>query len=371
MIARVIMVLTVLFAGMLSGGCSMTVERTTIEDLAMIGVLGIDYVDGHNVKVTISYPQPSEGNKGLSETQSAESQFVEEGVIKLSSASDRSLSTAQVRVVLFGEELARKQGVMPQVKHLYRDPTIGDSVLFAIVRGSAEEMMKHEYGNKPEFSTYMNNLLHPRQVTAFSPFMTLHRFVFTATDQVSDPMMPIVKLEEDTVKITGVALFKGDKMIGELSDEEARLGEAVREKQDLPNMKLYLGDRRGKTGNHVILQFVHTNESVRSSGLPDSPHLHIKLKLRANLMEYSGSEDLEKPEELEKLEARVSRALRRDVLLLLEKLQKLGIDPLSLGESIRSKTRGAWSKEHWEALLAKTSFDAEVRTQIVNYGVLK
>lgn len=192
----------------LSGsGCAPEIEKPTLEDMALIGVMGIDYVDKKHMKVSVSVPVPSEKEKESTQLYAAVSKIPSEATIMLSSKADRTISLSQLRVILFGEKFVREWGLRETILDFYRNPAVGENVVVAVVGGKAEDVIKGKYENKPEINTYLNNLLRPREETAFTSFATLHDLVFMLTNQVSDPELPYLKRKMGKSSFQGLRLF--------------------------------------------------------------------------------------------------------------------------------------------------------------------
>lgn len=217
----VVMVLALL----ITAGCAPEIEAPTLEDMGMIGVMGFDYVDGHRMKVTVSMPMPTQGAKEKTQVFTAISKLPSESLISLSTKTERTMVFSQLRVVLVGEELARKSGLQKIVIDLYRNPAVGDNVFIAVVKQTAEEVISGKYPDKPEINSYLNNLLRPRRETAFEPFTPLHDYIFTSTNEVSDPSLPYLEKRGGEIVVSNVAVFKGHKMIGKLTEREGKIGE--------------------------------------------------------------------------------------------------------------------------------------------------
>ncbi|WP_332631544.1 hypothetical protein [Halalkalibacter flavus] len=80
-------------------------------------------------------------------------------MMDVSTLTEKTLTSAQLRVVLFSEEFARKRGVMKELENLYRDPQVGSNVFVAVVKGTVEDILTATYKDKPEINNYINELL--------------------------------------------------------------------------------------------------------------------------------------------------------------------------------------------------------------------
>ncbi|WP_134703892.1 hypothetical protein [Ammoniphilus sp. YIM 78166] len=200
-------ILLVMLLVLLNSGCGTVVQRPTLEDFGMIGVIGFDLAEEGRMKVTTAVPQPSEQAQEKIQIYQEEAELTREAIGRMSTQSEHTLTLAQLRVVIMSEAFSRERGIKHVLEYLYRSPIVGDNVLLAVAKGSAEEVIKGRYPNKPIVTTFLNDLLRPRNVTGFSSFTTLHDFIYTLTDQVSDPTLPYIERIDHTVQISKLALF--------------------------------------------------------------------------------------------------------------------------------------------------------------------
>ncbi|ARU61462.1 hypothetical protein CBW65_10930 [Tumebacillus avium] len=356
---------------LLLSGCAAEIERPTLEDLGMVGVIGIDQLDGKKMRVTVSMPQPEQNAKDKTQTYSTNAQMLHQATMDLSTASERTLSLGQLRVVLFGEEYARETGLMASLVHLYRDATVGDKVFVAVVHGKAEDVIKAKYTAKSNISIFLNDLLRPRLATAFSPFTGIHDFIYAATDKVADPMVPYLEPQEHTVKVTKVALFHGDKMYTTMTQHEGKIARLLMDRRVVPDLRLHIVEDVNKPLVNLIISYIQGKCDVKSNGQLKNPVISIKVTLRGQIVEYGGNLDLSEADAVKKVEAAISDEVKKQMTTLIGRFQEEGIDPVGLGESIRSKYRGPWSEQEWKKQFQQAKISVNVRTEVVSTGTLR
>lgn len=354
-------------------GCGGELERPALEDMAMIGVMGFDYVDREKIDVTVSVPVPSK-NKESTQVYATYASMTSEAMLNLATKAERTMSLSQLRVILFSEEYARKVGIGKVILDLYRNPIVGENVYIAIVKGKAKDVIKRTYNHRPEINTYLNNLLRPRVETAFSSFATIHDFVFMMTSNTMDPNLPYLIHSDGEIQITKAALFRVDKMIGMYSQREGKLVQGFLGRERLPRMSFEF-QREAKTGKKqaekVVFDFVRAKTKVSSNGSLKKPVIHIKLRVRGMLVGYSGSKDLEKRAQYRTMVQELEKRIKKESMEMLVRFQKQGVDPAQLEESIRQKYYGKWTRETGLALYKKAKFNVEVHVDVVGFGTLK
>jgi spore germination protein len=340
----------------------------------MIGIMGFDYVDSENVKVSVTLPQPSLEAEEPVQKFSTVAKMPHQAIMDVSTLTEKTLTPAQLRVLLFSEEYARKEGLRNIIENLYRDPHVGTNIFIAVVKGTVEDILKGEYEDKLEINHYLIELLTPRTITAFSPFTTIHDFIYRNTDEVSDPSAPYIeRVEADSLKITKVALFKNDKMVDTLDPEEAKLIEAMKKHKKLPDFAITFPVSEGARQNEemLILKFVNTRYHLKVNGDLKKPKLFIYLYVRGSVVDYDGKKDLANQEERIEIEKKLEKQLENKVIMVVRELQNLGIDPVGFGESFRIRNANDWSKEKWMAAFKQADITTHVETRIISTGTIR
>ncbi|MED2255584.1 MULTISPECIES: Ger(x)C family spore germination protein [Brevibacillus] len=355
-------------------GCAAEYERPALEDMAMIGVMGFDYVDDTQMKVLVSIPVPAKG-KETTQIYATQASMTSEAMLALAPKVERTITLSQLRVILFSEELARKSGIGKVVLDLYRNPIVGENVFIAIVKGKVEDVIRGKYKNKPEINTYLNDLLRPRVETAFSSFSTIHDFVFMMTSNIGDPNLPYLVKQDGSIEIAQVALLRKDKMIGLYSQREGKLVQCLLGRKRLPRVKFGFGDPDAAEANadmeEIIFDFVWSKSKVRSNGNTKKPVIHIDLELRGVVVGYDGKKNLDKRPQITKLVKQMEKRIQSETKTMLKNYQKWGVDPAGLEESLRQKYHGKWTREKGLALYKKADLNIKVKLDILGYGTIK
>ncbi|ARK30703.1 Ger(x)C family spore germination protein [Halalkalibacter krulwichiae] len=359
----------------MSGCNNPHIDRPVIEDLGMIGVMGFDYIDEENTRVSVTIPQPNKSAQEAIQHFQTDVRLPHQSLMDISTLTDKTLSPAQLRVILFSEEYARNIGIWKIVENLYRDPHIGANIFIAVVKGSVEELLNAEYKDKPELNIYLTELLTPRTLTAFSPFTTIRDFVFRNTDEVSDPSVPYLeRIDEQSIKITKVALFKNDKMVALLDPEQAKLVEAMKKRKKLPDIAVMIPPpvrSNRQEDEMVILKFVDTKYHTKVNGNLKKPTIYIYLYIRGSVVDYDGVRNLEENEQRKEIELAIESQLEEKVLSTVNHFQELSIDPVGFGDPFRIRNAKGWTKEMWNQAFKQAEISTHVETRIISTGAIK
>lgn len=354
-----------------TSGCITDFEQPTIENYGMVGIMGFDIGEEGKMKITVTLPQPEIDAETIVQKFTVDAETPHRALMEASTKSEKQLSTAQLRVILFSEEFAREVGVWEVLENMYRDPRVGTNSYVAVVKGKAEDLLKGEFLDKPDINRYLNKLLTPTTITAFSPFTTNHHFIRHVTSQVSDPMAPYLEKVEDSVQLTKVALFKGDKMISTIEREEAKMIESIKRNRKTSDIAYQIpGDGNGEGGSNIILNFIRSKRDIQTNGDPDQPKIHFYLYISGAIVNYTGNYNLSIQEEVEELEDKLSEQIEQSILTTVHHFQELGIDPIAAGDFFRAKYKGEWSKKEWNDIFRRAEITVHVEPRIMSTGII-
>ncbi|WP_170885444.1 Ger(x)C family spore germination protein [Bacillus alkalicellulosilyticus] len=368
--------LLIIIAVIILGGCGEEYERPVLEDLGIIGVLGFDYVEGdaEKVKVTATFPQHNKDAEERTQIYSATVKLPHKALLEITTKSEKVLTLAQLRVLIFSEEYAQKVGLWNVLYNLYRDPRVGTNVFIAVVKGSAEEFLSQEYKDKPNINVYLNEKLEPKEDSIFNPHSTLHAFLMRATDEVSDPSTPYLEYTDGTANLSHVALFNKDKMVGVLGHEEGKMIETFKQRDSIPDMLVEFTekDESGKeVEKEALLTFVDTFLTEEVSGTLENPKVHLHLYVRGTIEDYVGIVNLESLDAREDFESKFEEHFEKKIIKVVNTLQELQSDPGSFGEGFRIKYPHGWSKERWNEAFANAEITANAKVTIISTGATK
>lgn len=359
------------FIILLVGGCSAKEVKTPLEDVGMVGIMAVDYIDASTIQLTVAIPQYSPEAEQDTQIFSVPTELMSNGIVKIETLSDKKIVFNQLRVVLINEEFARKGDVEKVIQYLYRNAEVGNKVLLAIVKEHGEEMLKTPYPDKPNINFYLSDLLQPSINTAFNPNTNVHDFIYTITNPVFDPIIPLLEQRNGKIEITGVALFKDKNMYEMITPEDALTIQALLGRKKLAPLKLEL--HQGHDKEKLMLDLIESKVKMTSNKSMESPKLTIFLKIKGTLAEFKGAreDDLNTADKIANLEDDINKQLEEDFTQFLEKLNDMKIDPSGLSEHFRMYYKGKWGREKTEEILSKLEMDVQVETSIISTGTLK
>lgn len=368
---RIIIPISLVLIFICLAGCTQKELKTPLEDVGMVGIMALDYIDEETTKLTVAIPQFSSDAEEPAEIFSVTTDLISKGIIEIEERSDKKVVLNQLRVVLLNEEFARNGKVRKVIQDLYGNSEVGNKVLISVVKENGEEMIKAKYPDKQNINFYVNNLLEASINTAFNPNTNIHDFMYTQTNPVFDSIVPYLEKKESNIKLEGVALFKGGNMIDSISPKEALLIQLLQGRKNLTPMSLTLN----VTGSEerVLLDLFKGKAKIKSNKNLNSPVVTISLKLDGTLIEYKGEREkqLKSKEDIKNLEKDINEQVKKDIHAFWGKLKELEVDPIGLAENFRMYYKGDWTKEKTVEINKRVQLDIHVETSIISKGTLK
>ncbi|MBO1514460.1 Ger(x)C family spore germination protein [Metabacillus bambusae] len=358
-IKNVILILLSLF---LMSGC-MNIDKKILDDIQLSSAGGYDYVDSRTVEVTAVTPIYRPDKSVLNETFTTSVSLSKEARVKLNEQSDKPFVSGKIQVALYSSRLA-EEGLIDTLDTLVRDPSIGSKVYLVIVEGSAKEFLKKQYGSTDN-GIYLSNLIEQNIKSGRIPKTNLHQFKYSYHSEGMDPFLPIIGEEYDKADIKGLALFKQDKFVQHLKDTDMFIFKILYEKSSSDaSMELELGEREEMAS-------VYNVNTKRSYDVPKpmtDSKITLRVKFKGIVNEYSG-EKINK-QAVSKIESKMKEEIEKKGEELIKEFQDLGIDPLGIGDQVRTRTRN-WDQKEWYSLYPNVEINVKADVQILETGVIE
>ena len=408
-----------------TGGCW---GRTEVDDLAFVTAIGLDRGEDNSLYLTLQVTVPravagGEGGGGggnnnktsLITTMRGKSIL---GLIDLANTFiDRRLSFVHGKVLIIGEELAR-EGLTPYISELVRFHEIRRTMFLIIAKGTAREFITK---NKPVLEQNpakdLEMLTLAGEKTGLIPTSHIHRFLvemqslgeeslvilagvnereqskqenesnenkYEDNDNIlHSGLSPITKPDThyiagsspsvggNPVELLGAAVFRKDKMVGEITGEEMRyvlyLKGAFKQgitiiEDPFADGKFIAADLR--FGRPVQIRLTRNGSKF---------HIKILITLEGGLIGSQGEEDYTNPGILKVIERQLSTEIEKGCNNIIEKAQTLFLaDIFAFGNKARrlTTTWQEWLDLNWPEKFPYAEIEASVKIELRRTGLL-
>lgn len=284
---------------------------------------------------------------------------ISEGLDLLRAMSDKKLEYGHVKVLLFGEEVARKD-ISLAVDYFMRRPDIQKIAYLGVGKPNAYELLRFKPKEEAVAGSYFFYAFERSRMQ--SPFVYAVP-LYDASRRITTPgldlTIPVMAYVHDDLQINQIALFDKKKLKVELASDESKLLKLLI--AGVHNDTLTL-----KTKDGVFSVTTEDGESDYKLAIGQGKaKAFFSIKMKGALIERmddSGviTEDIKKT-----LEQKAEEQLQKNVLQLLIKLKEEGLDPLGFGLRYRSRH---WDHSNevksWSAIYPELEFQVKVQYKI-------
>ncbi|RBP89933.1 spore germination protein [Cytobacillus firmus] len=341
---------------LLLSGC---VKKEIIDDINIEVGVGYDAAEEEKDKYrgTVLFQEFQPDKSVINRTFSGNGKLRQDLILDISKQSSEPVVTGGLALAIMGTEISRK-GIYDIVDSFQRDASIGSRVFVATAEGTAEDLLKGEYGTLGN-STYIHNLIQHNIDHRDVPKTNLHILIRDYFQKGKDPFLPrLKKVGNDKVGISGISLFQNDKEVDILPVKDMFFFKLLVDKYSEGNFDVKL-----KKGDNAAVKSIRSSHKIR---LTDN-YASISIKIEGIIREYTG-EDL--APNVGDIEKNLERKIEKECLRLLKQFQDLGIDPVGLGQKKKTMNRNFDFKK-WLDEYKTLSFEVKCDVVIKETGVIE
>lgn len=353
-------------------GCWSSAE---LQDVSIVAGVGVDLAGEDQFEVTTQTIKPAEVKKDTPEAvavQSSTGFTVFEAARDLIIKSGKKQNWQHVDAYILSEESA-KAGVTPRIDFLTRDhePRFRMNVLVA--KGKAKDILNIKSKINPIPSAGIKTILEEEISLAKAPKVELHDFVEKLMEPYNDPYLPMIRKVKEDFEIFGTAVFKGVKMIGELTPRETRgmlrvLGEV---KGGLQIVKF--GEHKGKT-NYLSIEIKKSKASIQAKIARNTPQMIIEIEETGFLGSMSQPVKQLNDQKIQEMEQAYADTVKKEVEHTVSKIQKkFKSDVFNFAGVINREDKKFWKEHHqeWGTLYPSLDVIVRVKTHIPRNGLIE
>ncbi|MGE5677451.1 MAG: Ger(x)C family spore germination protein [Pseudomonadota bacterium] len=375
----------ILASSLLICGCMGGRELNT---LAIAIAMGIDKVDnGYLITYQVLNPKALASQKQVNQAPTVLYQETGkdlfETIRRFTTISPRKLYNSHLRIVVLGEDFA-KEGIRDIVDFLYRDHEFRTDFFFVVTRGitanklletitpiesvtgmSIYDSIKAAEASwapvKPVMITELINTL-----ISDGKNLTLTGISPIGTEIPSNSADALLRTDSTKIKLSGTCIFKGDKLIGWLNEDESK------------GLSYITGDVKDtvgyvELGEKSTITFEVINEkskiTVLTSG--NSPSINVEINMKSNVAAETGSIDISSEENIKRLNQLVEEKITVYCNATIKKAKEdLKSDIFGFGEEIHRTYPDYWKeiKKDWSNEYPNLPVSVSVKSEINGLG---
>jgi spore germination protein len=339
-------------------GCT----RTKIVDkLSIVHVFGFDLDDNGNVIGSALFPEYTK-SKGSDKSQYLEAKTDAVALLrpKMSTHTSTPVALSKIRVLVFGNEFATT-GVNDVVERLLLTPEIATNIQIAVSSQSAKETLNTLKKGDLTLADQIKQNMTGQQL----PKMNLHVFLNHFYGEGMDPYVPMVTIDEnDKIQVDRVGIFKDDKFKLHLNEQETFIFSILENYRSQAIYEIVL-DKENRADVILIQAF---RNKRKWEWVKDEQQLNLSLKLVWTITHHPDRFNLENPDDLEMIKRLIKKEVKKDIEELLNTFKEKGVDPLGIGNIVRSQDRD-WDETSFYEQYPTLPINIDINLEIIHSGL--
>jgi Ger(x)C family germination protein len=276
---------------------------------------------------------------------------------------NRRFISALEKVIILSEDTVTN-GITNDIDILFSNPYMNDMGWIVVCKGKAVDILKQEIEGAPSSSDYISGLIKNSKESNFytNNYKVMDVYV-RANAEGRNMVMPYIEIIDQKPRITGMALFKKEKMIGKISVADARIMNMMKEK----NAKGILEYQKDFDSFTSAYATVNNNVSCRKE---DSDYVFtIKLTFNAEIISNTYFDDFNKdPKSIKQYEQAIAKQTQANCEAFISKMQKeLKVDCLDLGRVACAKY-GRKTGVDWNEIVSNSKINVDVKVKVNAFG---
>ncbi|WP_216831774.1 Ger(x)C family spore germination protein [Alkalihalobacterium elongatum] len=365
--------IAILIGTLLLSGCWGLME---LPDVAIVSGVGIDLVDSGEYEVTTQSIQPiaiEEKQPTGFITRSSRGVTIFEAVRNFIYEMGKKQLWEHVDALIISSDIAQNN-ILAATDFLYRDHEPRPKMICFISKGQARELLELESELHPVPAIAIREAMENQADLSKAPYVELKDFKKLIAEPFQDPYLPIIQKNQEDFDILGTALFKEEKMIGELSPIETRsmlriLGEV---EGGLQVLNLNQGSNDNEP-QYATVEIKNSQSKIEAVFDMPEPKIKITIKEKAVIGDINPPFPINE-DTLKTIETIYAQTVKNELVHAVNKIQKeYKVNVLKFAEVIRRSNREYWkiNREEWDEIYPTLPIVIEVQTDIAHSQLIK
>ena len=368
----------------------------SIDDLTYVIALGIDKGKNNTLALTVQFTFPTSSESASGEAaptivNTVECASINSGITLLNSYTSKEINLSHCKIIVFSEELA-VSGIGEEIFTLSNQVEIRPDSNIIISKSTAKEYIEN---SKPELENLVakyyelnlfsqeyagftenisiSNFFNKLNTTSIEPTAILgngNKLNLPSSNNSKDELdivageLPITEYKRESENL-GIAVFKDDKMVGELTAIETMLHLILTDNFESGIITLNHPLKENSTID--IALYSHKKTNIDAKLINGSPFATIEVFLNSRLLSVDKNSGDFDADEIKELESLINFYLENAILNYLYKTSKeFESDIDGIGQSLLTKFKNSkeWNNYNWPQNYKNTFFKVHVNTNI-------
>lgn len=344
-------------------------DAEDVKDLTLPDLEGFDYYpETDSYGSFMSFPLIAQ-NEQAADVIGSKAKTLAEIDARVVNQSNWKVYFGDLKGFILGKEFAMHGTEMLDV--LYRNPMLSLTPYMVVAEGTAEEIIKLQ--PTPSYAggigSFFLEMFRNAPKRNFIPDATIYNFMLNSTTPGFNPVLPVISAQDNgKIKITGAALFKKNKMVAMVSEEEMQVLTWLRGEKSEGYIPFTLTGEPPNSRNQINYR-CQNKRKVKARLENGVPVFDVEIQLEGSIFEVSGSYQLAGHQlNLEKAERALAQQVKRRCEDFIQDLQhQYRVDAILMGKYARVH----WPElveQDWDEIFCNSVINVEVKANIFGYG---
>lgn len=361
-------------------------KTSEIEELAIINMRGVDQINegGKNIIETTIVPYIFDPNASeMTSLLIGRGKTIKEARLEAEKQSPYPLVPGKISVEFYGKEAA-EGGIIPYVNTLVRDATVSDIMQLAVTNQTARELLETEQQSvKINRIEYLEDLMKKEVKKGTLPRNTLEFFTRLVQQVGIDPMLPVIDMIDGKPTLTGVAVFRKDRYVDNITLKESFMTNLLRRRlsgtlvdaevpfENYVDEIAYKGELTENEESIYLSLMLHRGKGKIKITDFDSLAFKADITMKLELLETSVLMDIKTENTSQKFERDIEKYFVKEYEKLFAKLQEVRSDAFGLGRVYVASRKGSKTTDkEWIEKYQDAKVDFNIDVEIVNFGTI-
>ncbi|MDQ0201366.1 Ger(x)C family spore germination protein [Neobacillus ginsengisoli] len=351
-------------------------DENLLKDNALVLSIGFDLAEGNQLKTTSSIRTSKVISGGQAESVNyiveEKGHTLRDTRLEVDKQIPGVYAPNKLRVILLSENIA-KRDLYPYFDVFFRDPRSSLAAKVAVVKGQAGDIIKIKKLKENLISEALIELIKSAENHTIVPVENQQTILTSMLDEGEDFTLPYLeKIDKETVKVTGVALFHQRSYTGKTLNGNQPVILLMAKGDTNRDIKLTENINNGK--NHSVTDFVSfsvnkTKRKIMIKMVNGRPEVNLNLKLLIDINEYPKGSLLGEKEENE-LNKKLENRIEKEAKEMVSTLKSANCDAFGIARFLIADHNKEWKKLNWEKEYPDMPFTMHVKVESVKRGII-
>ncbi|MGE7092598.1 Ger(x)C family spore germination protein [Lysinibacillus sp. NPDC048646] len=367
-------------------------SKRELNELAIVVAVGVDKVEEeYEVSLQIVNPsevsssKPSSGQSPVI-TYNAKGDSVFEAVRKMTTLTPRKAYFAHLQVLVVGENLA-KEGISQTLDILSRDQEIRNNFVVIIShQATAKEILNVLTPiEKIPANKIINSLAGSEKAWGSTLSVNVEDLINALNSIGNSSVLPAIEIQGDTqlgidktnvakiktpviLKYVGLVVFKEDKLMGFLTEEESRSFNFLKDKIK-STVEIISCPEQGK----LTTEITKSTTKIKGKFEHDTPKIDVEITIEQNVGEVECAINLTENQTITYINKKTAELIKDQIEKTLMTIQKnYQLDIIGFGEVLYREDHKEWKKikDEWPTIFPDLAVNIEVKVNTKGLGTM-